>query len=71
MKTIDEMLHLDLLTAEQHHSISHWIAQSRSPEDILQMPGPLWQALERASETMGIPQDLQREPSHDALSAEF
>ena len=66
MKTIDEMLHLDLLTTEQHHGISAWIAQSQSPEDILQMPGPLWQALERASETMGIDQDLLRTPTLDA-----
>lgn len=62
MKTIDEMLHLDLLTAEQHTGISSWIGQSQSPEDILQMPAPLWQALERASATMGIDQDLLREP---------
>jgi hypothetical protein len=63
MKTIDEMLHLDLLTADQHHSISTWIGQSQSPQDILQMPAPLWQALERASATMGVDQDLLREPA--------
>lgn len=66
MKTIDEMLHLDLLTTEQHSSISAWIGQSLSPEDILQMPPPLWQALERASATMGVDQDLLREPALDA-----
>lgn len=66
MKTIDEMLHLDLLTTEQHSGISAWIGQSLSPEDILQMPAPLWQALERASTTMGIDQDLLREPALDA-----
>lgn len=66
MKTIDEMLHLDLLTAEQHMHISDWIAQSASADDILKMPAALWQALERASECMGIDQDLLREPALDA-----
>lgn len=68
MKTIDEMLHLDLLTAEQHVDISAWIAQSASPEEILQMPATLWQALERASKVMGIDEDLLRPPSFDADS---
>lgn len=31
MKTIDEMLHLDLLTHEQHLQISHWIDDAQSP----------------------------------------
>ena len=42
MKTIDEMLNLDLLTHEQHAEISAWIARSASPDEILQMPAPLW-----------------------------
>lgn len=62
MKTIDEMLHLDLLTADQHRRIGAWIAQSNSPEDILRMPAELWQAVERASEAMGIDKDLTRPP---------
>jgi len=66
MKTIDEMLHLALLTPHQHHQISTWIAQARSPEDILKMPAPLWQAIERASALMGIDDDLLRPPSLDA-----
>lgn len=66
MKTIDEMLHLDLLSAAQHQEISAWIAQARSPEEILQMPAPLWQALERASATMGVDADLLRPPALDA-----
>ena len=66
MKTIDEMLNLDLLTHEQHGEISEWIANTASPEDILQMPAPLWRALERASEVMGIDQDLLRPPALDA-----
>ena len=66
MKTIDEMLHLDLLTHEQHFEISASIARSTSPDDILQMPAPLWQAVERASQTMGVNEDLLRPPSLDA-----
>lgn len=62
MKTIDEMLNLDLLTPEQHRQIGDWIARASSPEDILKMPAPLWQAVERASEVMGIDQDLTRPP---------
>lgn len=68
MKTIDEMLNLDLLTPEQHFGISAWIARSDSPEEILQMPAPLWQAVERASQVMGINEDLLRPPSFDADS---
>ncbi len=71
MKTIDEMLNLDLLTREQHFEISAWIAHSASPEEILQMPAPLWQAVERASQTMGINEDLARPPSLDAGNLVF
>lgn len=66
MRTIDEMLHLALLTADQHSQISAWIAQAKSPEEILQMPAALWRAVEHASEVMGIDQDLLRPPSLDA-----
>lgn len=66
MKTIGEMLHLHLLTSEQHVQIGAWIAQADTPDEILQMPAPLWQAIERASEVMGIDQDLARAPSFDA-----
>lgn len=62
MKTIDEMLHLDLLSAEEHGQIGAWIAQADTPEDILKMPPALWQAVERASEVMGIDKDLTRPP---------
>jgi hypothetical protein len=71
MKTIDEMLSLDLLTREQHQQISGWIAGAGSPEEILQMPAPLWQAVERASEAMRIDDDLMRPPSLDAGDAVF
>jgi hypothetical protein len=66
MKTIDEMLSLELLTADQHQQISAWIAHADSPDAILQMPAPLWQAVERASAVMGIDADLMRPPALDA-----
>lgn len=66
MKTIDEMLHLELLTPDQHRQISTWIAQAESPDEILNMPSALWQAVERASAVMGIDEDLLRPPAMDA-----
>lgn len=66
MKIIEEMFHLALLTAEQHRQASDWIAQAATPDDILRMPAPLWQAVERASAAMGIDDDLMRPPSLDA-----
>jgi len=66
MKTIDEMLSLDLLTRDQHTQISAWIARSASPEEILQMPSALWRAVEHASQVMGINEDLLRPPALDA-----
>jgi hypothetical protein len=71
MKTIDEMLSLDLLTHEQHVEIGAWIARSATPEEILQMPARLWQALERASRIMKIDDDLLRLPSMDFDNADF
>lgn len=66
MKTIDEMLHLDLLTPEQHQKIEAWISASGSPDEIMQMPSLLWQAVERASQVMGVTEDLLRPPALDA-----
>jgi hypothetical protein len=66
MKIIDEMLHLALLTADQHRQISAWMVHASSPDDILKMPAPLWRAVERASEVMGIDDDLMRPPALDA-----
>ena len=66
MKTIDEMLHLSLLTPYQHQQISAWLAHADTPEDILKMPTALWQAIERASAVMGIDDDLLRPPAFDA-----
>ena len=65
MRTIDEMLHLALLTPDEHRDVSHWIAQAQSPDEILQMPPLLWRAVERASEVMGIDDDLMRPPALD------
>lgn len=66
MKTIDEMLHLSLLTPTQHQQISAWLAQANSPEEILAMPPVLWRAIERASSAMGIDEDLMRPPAIEA-----
>lgn len=63
MRTIDEMLHLDLLTAQEHGAIEAWIARAKSPEAILAMPPALWQALERASVAMNVDADLLRLPA--------
>ena len=63
MNTIDEMLHLDLLTPDQHGQIGAWIARARTSEAILQMPAPLWHALASASISMGIDADLTRPPT--------
>jgi hypothetical protein len=66
MKTLDEMLHLELLSPDQHRQISAWVGQADSPEAILKMPAALWQAVERASLAMGIDEDLLRPPALDA-----
>ncbi len=66
MTTIDEMLHLDLLTPHQHELISAWIARVKTPDAILQMPLHLWQALEQASERMNLDADLRQAPSFAA-----
>ena len=62
MKTIDEMLHLDLLTPDEHGAIAAWIARAKSPDGILAMPEALWRALEKASAVMNIDADLTRPP---------
>ena len=66
MKTIDEMLSLDLLTLEQHGQIGAWVAHNRTPEAILRMPTTLWLALERASVAMGFDADLMQPLRLDA-----
>lgn len=52
MLLLDEMLSLNLLTADQHHEIGTWVRQARTPERILQMPPHLWRVLEQASTLM-------------------
>lgn len=59
---IDEMLSLDLLSAEQHRDIAAWVRRARTPEAILAMPPHLWRALESASVVMNIDADLSRPP---------
>ncbi len=62
MNTIDEMLHLDLLSPAQHAEITTWLQTAKTPEAILAMPPELWRALESASVAMNIDADLMRPP---------
>ena len=66
MKTIDEMLSLSLLTPDQHRQIGAWVARARTPEAIMQMPAPLWRALELASVLMNFDADLMQPPLFSA-----
>jgi hypothetical protein len=59
---IDEMLSLDLLSAQQHRDITAWVRTARTPEAIMAMPPHLWRALEAASLAMNIDADLTRPP---------
>ena len=62
VKTLDEMLSLNLLSAVQHAEISAWIAQVRTPEGIMRMPAPLWRSLEVASVLLNVDADLLQPP---------
>jgi hypothetical protein len=62
VKIIDEMLSLELLSAQQHSEIAAWIRAVRTPEAILAMPPHLWRAIESASVAMNIDGDLTRPP---------
>jgi hypothetical protein len=68
MKTLDEMLSLNLLSAVQHAEIAAWIAQARTPERIMQMPAPLWRSLELASVLLNVDADLLQPPLLEATS---
>ena len=68
MKTLNEMLSLNLLSAAQHGDIAAWIAQARTPERILQMPAPLWRSLELASVLLNVDADLLQPPLLEATS---
>ena len=68
MKTLDEMLSLNLLSTVQHAQIAAWIAQARTPERIMRMPGPLWRSLELASVLLNIDADLMQPPLLEATS---
>jgi len=62
MQTLDDMLKLNLLTAEQHAEIGAWVAQARTPDAIMKMPAPLWRKLELASVLMGFDADVTQAP---------
>ena len=62
MKIIDEMLSLDLLSAQQHKEIASWVRIARTPEAIMAMPPHLWRAIEAASVAMNVDADLTRPP---------
>jgi polysaccharide deacetylase 2 family uncharacterized protein YibQ len=68
MKTLDEMLSLNLLSVSQHAEIAAWIAQARTPERIMQMPAPLWRSLELASVLLNVDADLLQPPLLEATS---
>ncbi|WP_306567257.1 hypothetical protein [Aquabacterium sp.] len=57
MLLLDEMLALNLLTADQHTEIGAWVRQARTPDRILQMPTHLWKVLEGASVLMDFDPD--------------
>jgi hypothetical protein len=65
MKTLDEMRHRHLLSAEQQAQIGAWIAQGRTPDAIMAMPAHLWRALSLASVLMDVDADLTRTPALD------
>jgi hypothetical protein len=52
MQTLNEMLAMNLLTADQHFEIASWVMQARTPEKIMEMPPHLWRKLELASVLM-------------------
>lgn len=62
MQTLDEMLTRKLITATQHSQIGAWISHAKTPERIMQMPAPLWRALELASVLMNVDADLTQPP---------
>ena len=62
MQTLDDMLKLNLLTADQHAEIRAWVAHARTPEAIMKMPPALWRALELASVLMGFDADVSQAP---------
>jgi hypothetical protein len=65
MKTLDEMRHRHLLTLAQHAEIGAWVARSRTPEAIMEMPSHLWRALTLASVLMNVDADLTQLPALD------
>ena len=68
MKTLDDMLSLNLLSAAQRGEIAAWIAEASTPERIMQMPAPLWRSLELASVLLNVDADLLQPPLLEATS---
>jgi len=66
LKTLDDMLSLNLLSSVQHSEIAAWIAHARTPERIMQMPAPLWRSLELASVLLNVDADLLQPPLLEA-----
>jgi len=66
VKTLDGMLRLRLISREQHGEIGAWIAEARTPDAIMQMPAPLWSALELASVLIDVDTDLRQPPQFEA-----
>jgi hypothetical protein len=62
MKTLDDMRHRMLLSADQHARIAAWVASSDGPDAIMAMPADLWRALSLASLLMNIDADLTQPP---------
>ena len=56
------MLSRSLISAEQHGQMAAWIAHARTPEAIMEMPEPLWRALQLASLLMNVDADLLQPP---------
>jgi hypothetical protein len=57
MQTLDEMLALQLLTADEHAAIGAHARAVRTPEAILQMPEHLWKALAMATVLLDMDSD--------------
>ena len=63
MQTLDDMLSLNLLTEDQHAEIRSWIAQTHTPDAIMEMRPALWRTLELASVLMGFEREVPSEQS--------
>lgn len=62
VQTLDDMSTRSLVTPAQHCQMAAWIARSKTPEAILQMPARLWRTLALASVLMDVDADLTQPP---------